>query len=203
MAMIASPPPQPGSAPAATSAPAAAAASATAGAAASAALGPRFHKRQSPSPTATFRTMTPWHPLFRRRAPRHRSRAWRRRSRASLGAAAPAEGIVGRGGTGRGRGGAGRGRRRARRHRPRASSGRRRRSRASLGTAAPLRGAPRTTSARSYTTGDPGTVGLACRPKGWVLGFFDQGATVIANSSGSLKFLRFPGDADPMSIGLN
>ena len=62
-----------------------------------------------------------------------RQRCW---SRASSGAAAPVEDVVGRGG-------AGRGRRRARL----------RRSRVSSGVAAPLRGAPRTTSARIYTTG--------------------------------------------------
>ena len=132
-------------------------------------------KRQSPSPTATFRTMTPWHPLFRRRAPRHRSRA-------SSGVAAPVEGVVGCGGAGRGR-------------RPPLWG-------------APLRGAPRTPCWR------PRQATAACRAA--AVAAQPACAARLANrprvcstswsglrAKTTLKFLRFPGDADPMSIGLN
>ena len=199
-------PPQPGSAPAATSAPASAAASAAAGAAASAALGPRFPQTTEPVTNGNLPDDDAMASAISSSCAASRQRCW---SRASSGAAAPVEGAVGRGGK---PDDAGRGRRRARL----------RRSRVSSGVAAPLRGAPRTTSARSYTTGPsppcwhPRQAAAACRAAAvaaqpacaarlallvWLAGQNYWGSLIMG--SGSLKFLRFPGDTDPMSIVLN
>ena len=127
-------------------------------------------------------------------AGRGRRRAWRRRSRASSGLVAPFEGVVGRGG-------AGRGRRRAWRRRSRASSTAAGCTAAGCATDAVLA----STAGNSVPCSSGCSTTCMCSTSGQeTQGLFNKLVWLAGqNYLGSLKFLRFPGDADPMSIGLN